>query len=48
MQTEADNKCRLCEPFNETVDHIISACPIIAKETPHKETWLESVYSTLL
>jgi hypothetical protein len=32
LQTETDSKCRLCQKFNETIDHIISACPILAKE----------------
>ena len=32
IQTETDSKCRLCEHFNETVDHIISTCPIISQE----------------
>ena len=32
LDTETDNKCRLCQQFNETTDHIISACPILAKE----------------
>ena len=27
-----DIKCRLCQQFDETIDHIISACPIFAKE----------------
>jgi hypothetical protein len=27
-----DSKCRLCLQFDETIDHIISACPILAKE----------------
>jgi hypothetical protein len=31
LQTEKDSKCRLCHQFEETVDHIISACPILAK-----------------
>ena len=30
--TETDSKCRLCQQSDETVDHIISACPILAKE----------------
>ena len=30
--TETDSKCRLCQQFDETIDHIISACPILAKE----------------
>jgi len=32
LQTETDSKCRLCKQFDETVEHIISACPIMAKE----------------
>jgi len=32
LNTETDSKCRLCQPFDETIDHIISACPILAKE----------------
>ena len=30
LNTETDNKCRLCQQFDETLDHI-SACPILAK-----------------
>ena len=29
---ETDSKCRLCQQFCETIDHIMSACPILAKE----------------
>jgi hypothetical protein len=32
VNRETDSKCRLCQPFNGTIDHIISACPILAKE----------------
>ena len=32
LNTETDSKCRLCQQFDETIDHIISACPIVAKE----------------
>jgi hypothetical protein len=32
LKTETDSKCRLCHQFDETIDHIISACPILAKE----------------
>jgi Ni,Fe-hydrogenase III component G len=32
LSTETDNKCRLCQQFDETIDHIISACSILAKE----------------
>jgi hypothetical protein len=32
LNTETDNKCRLCHQFDVTIDHIISACPILAKE----------------
>ena len=32
LHTETDRKCRLCQQHDETIDHIISACPILAKE----------------
>jgi len=32
LNTDIDSKCRLCQQFVETIDHIISACPILAKE----------------
>jgi hypothetical protein len=32
LNTETNSKCRLCQQFNETIDHIISACPILSKE----------------
>jgi hypothetical protein len=32
LHTETDSKCRLCQQFDETIDHIIPACPIVAKE----------------
>ena len=32
LNTETDSKCRLCQKFDEKIDHIISACPILAKE----------------
>jgi hypothetical protein len=32
LNTATDSKCRLCQRFDETVDHIISTCPILAKE----------------
>jgi hypothetical protein len=32
VNTETDSKCRLCQQFDETIDHIISACPMLAKE----------------
>jgi hypothetical protein len=32
LNTETDIKCKLCQQFNETIDHIILACPILAKE----------------
>jgi hypothetical protein len=31
LNIKTDSKCRLCHQFDETVDHIISACPILAK-----------------
>jgi len=32
LNTEMDSKCRLGQKLDETVDHIISASPILAKE----------------
>ena len=32
LQTATDNNCRLCKQFDETVEHIISACPILTQE----------------
>jgi len=32
LQTETDSNCTVCKQFDETVEHIISACPILAKE----------------
>jgi hypothetical protein len=32
LNTETDSKCRLCQQFDETIEHIMSACPILAKE----------------
>ena len=32
LNTERDSKCRLCQKFDEKIDHIISACPMLAKE----------------
>jgi len=38
LSTETDSKCRLCKQFDETIYHIISACPILAKEQYTKKT----------
>jgi hypothetical protein len=32
LNTELESKCRLCHKFDETIDQIISACSILAKE----------------
>jgi hypothetical protein len=32
LNKETDSKLRLCHQFDETIDHFISACPILAKE----------------
>jgi hypothetical protein len=32
LHTEMDSKCRLYQQLDETIDHITSACPILAKE----------------
>ena len=31
LNTETDSKCRLCQQFDETIDHIESVRPILAK-----------------
>ena len=33
LNTKTDSKCRLCQQFEETVDHTISACPILQKNS---------------
>jgi Ni,Fe-hydrogenase III component G len=32
LHTETNSKCRLCQQHDETTDHIISACSVLAKE----------------
>jgi hypothetical protein len=32
LHTETDSKCRLCQQLDETTDHIISACAVLAEE----------------
>jgi len=32
LNTETNSKCRLCQQFGETIDRIMSAWPILAKE----------------
>jgi len=32
LNTETDRKCRFCQKFDETIDHLISVFPILAKE----------------
>ena len=46
LHTETDNKCRLCQQHDETIDHIISACPILAKEEYVK--WHDKVSAQIL
>jgi len=47
LNTETDSKCRLCQQFDERVDHIISACPILAKEQYIKDM-IECVHNYTL
>ena len=37
LQTGTDSKCRLCKQFDEKVEHVVTACPILAKEQ-HTDT----------
>ena len=46
LNIETDSKCRLCQQFDETIDHIISAFPILAKEQYKKTRY--SVCTTTL
>ena len=32
VQTEADNKCRFCQKFDETINHTIAACQVLVTE----------------
>jgi len=32
IRTETDSKCRLCKQLDETVEHVVSECPILARE----------------
>jgi hypothetical protein len=32
LNTETDSKCRLCQQFDEAIDHIMSAFPILSNE----------------
>jgi len=31
LKQEIENKCRLCKQHEETIDHLTSQCPILAK-----------------
>jgi hypothetical protein len=44
LNTETDSKCRQCQQFDETIDHIISACLVLAKEQYIKDT-IECVHN---
>jgi hypothetical protein len=46
LNTESDSKCRLCQQFDETIEHIISACPIVAKEQYIKRRDREHNYTS--
>jgi hypothetical protein len=32
LKEEAESKCRLCKQHEETIDHLSSGCPILAKK----------------
>jgi hypothetical protein len=31
LKEETESRCRLCKEYEETIDHLISGCPILAK-----------------
>jgi hypothetical protein len=31
VKEETDSKCRLCKQHEETIDHLTSGCPVLAK-----------------
>jgi len=31
LKEETESKCRLCKQYEETIDHLTSGCPILAK-----------------
>jgi hypothetical protein len=31
LKEETESKCRLCKEYIETVDHLTSGCPVLAK-----------------
>jgi len=48
LQTETDSKCRLCKQFDETAEHIISACRIVAEELYINRYTYDTVCAQLL
>jgi hypothetical protein len=41
LNTRTDSKYRLCQQFDETIDHIILACPVLAKEQKKQKGTIE-------
>jgi hypothetical protein len=31
LKEEVESRCRLCKEYEETIDHLIPGCPILAK-----------------
>jgi hypothetical protein len=31
LEEEIESRCRLCKEYEETIDHLTSGCPILAK-----------------
>ena len=31
LKEEIESKCRLCKQYEETIDHLTSGCPVLAK-----------------
>ena len=46
LHTETDSKSRLCKEFDETVEHITSACKIMAKAQYIKRVCAQLLFNT--
>jgi hypothetical protein len=48
LKEEIESRCRLCKEYEETIDHLTSGCPILAKNKyviRHDKVWTHLHYS---